>query len=588
MDLTVLKSMAPQPPKTSLEAYLVELDKLKQHEEVDPKHLKELTVEIASDKILKYAIVVDKNTNIIIDGEHRYNVLKNLGCKMIPVVYIDYNSPKIEVQSWRIDYNLEKKAVIEAGLSHIKLPPKTSKHMIRNSDKLTHISTVEKKLDVPLEILKNNLELVEMENVKTAMLVDFKDTLPYYTKFLAEEMVDTPIILEKETNVLLNGYEAYHALELLSVEKAPALKVDINSVEIKSPENRKIDKETIIQAGVKGPKLPWKSFKMIIEPIKINMPLTGLSSPKKAERKGLRVYSNPLELLIEGWPTPLVKLNSLSTENRSVWAKLEFYNPFSNSVKDRIGWYMLKDALEKGLVKEALYEATSTNTGIALASIANIYGLKARLYIPKKVQKTSDTYLKILGAEVVRLPVELTVQAIRQIDSEAKTQKATHLNQFENDANLKVHLKYTAKEIDEQLKSIDLKPTCIIGSLGTSGHMSAISIYFKNKYKDKVKIIGVQPAEGETIPGIRRIETGMKWIHWTSYDKIVDVKQKEALQAAVSIARREGLLIGISAGAVIHAFNKMAEEKGVYVLIIPDSGYKYIEQFERYLETTEQ
>ncbi|MEM3549902.1 MAG: pyridoxal-phosphate dependent enzyme [Candidatus Bathyarchaeia archaeon] len=581
--------MAPQlPPKTSLEAYFVELDQLKQHEEADPKHLNELTVEIASDKILKYAIVVDKNTNIIIDGEHRYNALKNLGCTMIPVVYIDYNSPKIEVQSWRPDYNLNKKAVIEAGLSNRKLPPKTSKHVIRNSEKLTHISKVEKKVDVPLEILKSNIELAEMKNVKTAMDIDFKETLPYYKKFLAEETVDTPIILEKKTNVLLDGYEAYNALELLSVEKAPALKVDVNSIEIKSLENRVIDKETVIEAGINGPKLPWKSFKIITEPIKINVPLNGLSSPKRAERKGLRVYTNPIELLIEDWPTPMLKLNSLSTESRSVWAKLEFYNPFSNSVKDRIGWYMLHEALEKGLVKEALYEATSTNTGIALTSIANIYGLKTRLYIPKKVQKSSDTYLKILGAEVVRLPVELTVQAISQIDSEAKAQEATHLNQFENDANLKVHLKYTAKEIDEQLKSISLKPTCIIGSLGTSGHMSAISIYFKNKYKDKVSIIGVQPAKGEIIPGIRRIETGMKWIQWAHYDKIVDVKQKEALQAAVSIARKEGLLIGISAGAVIHAFNKIAEEKGVYILVIPDSGYKYIEQFERYLETAEQ
>ena len=138
------------------EAQLVELDRLKQHEEVDPTHLKELKEEIKSDKILKLAIVVDKNTNVILDGEHRFNALKELGCKSIPVVYVDYNSPNIEVQSWRSNSNpkLTKKVVTEAGLSGRKLPPKTSKHMVRIGDTLLHISALEKRVDVPLEELR--------------------------------------------------------------------------------------------------------------------------------------------------------------------------------------------------------------------------------------------------------------------------------------------------------------------------------------------------------------------------------------------------------------------------------------------------
>ena len=87
--------------KKLLNARLVELNKLRQHEEVDPTHLKELKEEIRSDKILKFAIVVDKNTNVILDGEHRFNALKELGCRRIPIVYVDYNSPDIEVQTWR-------------------------------------------------------------------------------------------------------------------------------------------------------------------------------------------------------------------------------------------------------------------------------------------------------------------------------------------------------------------------------------------------------------------------------------------------------------------------------------------------------
>jgi cysteine synthase/O-phosphoserine sulfhydrylase/cystathionine beta-synthase len=291
-----------------------------------------------------------------------------------------------------------------------------------------------------------------------------------------------------------------------------------------------------------------------------------------------------LALLYEGWPTPLVRLNSLSTEKRSVWAKLEGYNPFSNSVKDRIGWAMINEAKEKGELKEVIYEATSTNTGIALTSIANMLGIKTKLFIPKYVQKVSDIYLKVLGAEVIRLPVGLTVEAISQVDAEAKAHRGTHLNQFENDANFKIHLKTTAKEIDEQLKSVGLKPTCIIGGLGTSGHMSAISYYFKTKYGDDVKIIGVQPASNDVIPGIRRIETGMKWFHKVCFDEIVDVKQDEAIKGSMSIARKEGILIGLSAGAVVHAFHKIAEEEGVYVLLFPDTGYKYAEQFEKYFE----
>jgi cysteine synthase/O-phosphoserine sulfhydrylase/cystathionine beta-synthase len=247
---------------------------------------------------------------------------------------------------------------------------------------------------------------------------------------------------------------------------------------------------------------------------------------------------------------------------------------------------MIKEAMEKGQLKTVLYEATSTNTGIALASIANILGFRTRLYIPKTIQKASDTYLEVLGAEVVRLPVGLTVEAISQVEREAEADKAAHLNQFENDANFKVHLKYTAREIDMQLNSLGLKPTCIIGGLGTSGHMSAISYYFKTKYGDSVKIVGVQPAQNEVIPGIRRVETGMKWFHHAHFDEIVDVKQSEAIKGAIKIARKEGLLIGLSSGAVVHVFQKIAGEKGVYVLVFPDSGYKYAEQFEKYLAST--
>lgn len=296
----------------------------------------------------------------------------------------------------------------------------------------------------------------------------------------------------------------------------------------------------------------------------------------------LKVYEDMVELLVRNWPTPLVKSKFLSTSDKSAWVKLEAFNPFSNSIKDRVGWYMVKEAGHELLRLGKMYEATSTNTGIALASMAAIMGLKARLYVPQSIQRVTDIYLKVLGAEVHRVPTSLTVEAISKVEQEAVRDGAVHLNQFENDANFKVHLRYTAKELDLQLKHKKIRPKAIIAGMGTSGHLSAIAFYFKNRYPE-TEIIAVQPAPDNIIPGIRRIETGMKWIHWIKYDKTVDVTRDEAIKCAVDFARNEGILIGLSSGAVIAAYLKEAKNPGNYVLIFPDSGYKYFEQFSEYL-----
>jgi len=430
------------------------------------------------------------------------------------------------------------------------------------------------------------VKLVELESVKPAEYMNVKEVSLLYANMLKTGIVNHPILIERESRVILDGHDLFYSLDLLSAAKIPVIEIELSKVRVKSLQHglKPITWEKIIEAGINGPKLPPKSFRVLVEIPQINIPLKDLLPALDKNAENLKVYNSSLELLYRGWPTPLVKLNSLSNDKRSVWAKLEGFNPFSNSVKDRIGWSMLNDALERGTLGQVIYEATSTNTGIALTSIANTLGVKAKLYIPQTIQKVSDVYLEVLGAEVVRLPVGLTVEAIGQVDFQAKADNATHLNQFENDANFKVHLKYTARELDQQLQSVGLKPSCIIGGLGTSGHMSAISFYFKNRYGDDVKIVGVQPAPNEVIPGIRRVETGMKWLHWVDFDEVVDVKQVEAIEAAIGIARKEGLLIGLSAGAVVHAFNKISKDDGVYVLIFPDTGYKYAEQFENYFK----
>lgn len=136
---------------------LVELGKLKPHEGVDSAHLKELKEEIESDGILKFAIAVDKDRNIILDGHHRVAALKELVCTRIPVVFVDYSSPYIEVQSRRNPVQLTKEEIIEAGVGLKKLPPKTSRHMIRIGGVLKHISAIEKRVDIPLEKLRGNV-----------------------------------------------------------------------------------------------------------------------------------------------------------------------------------------------------------------------------------------------------------------------------------------------------------------------------------------------------------------------------------------------------------------------------------------------
>jgi len=298
----------------------------------------------------------------------------------------------------------------------------------------------------------------------------------------------------------------------------------------------------------------------------------------------LRVFEDVEDLLRFSWPTPLVKLKALSRGGVKAWAKLEGFNPFSMSVKDRVGWYMFKKAVEKGrgAAPKMLYEATSTNTGIALAAMCAQYGCRLKAFIPSTVSKAGEILLKIFGAEVVRSGKPLTADILGDVEKLAEEDGAVHLNQFENDANFEVHLRFTAKELDLQVRGRKLNLKGIIAGIGTSGHLSALSFYFKNRYGDSVKVVAVQPAEETPIQGIRRIESGMKWIHKVKVDRIVDVELAEAAKTVVEIARREGILVGLSSGAVAYAFEMLSDggelEEGDYVLVFPDHGFKYVEQ----------
>lgn len=379
--------------------------------------------------------------------------------------------------------------------------------------------------------------------------------------------------------------------ELLPLEKYIHLLGDI--IREWSTQPVHVDENSFVTDGLETYNALWALGPRFI-PVKDNwsesserISLNELDLYYELEVRNPRIYDNVVELVSKDIPTPMVKLKSLTTGNVAVWAKLEWYHPFSLSIKDRVAWYMLTSAMERGFIKgNILYEPTSTNTGLGLVGLANYYNLKTRVYLPSTTQKCIDYLFAAMGAEVVRKNTPITTAMIDSVILDAAKNGAVVLNQFENDLNFIVHLKYTAKEVDYQLASRGRRPKAVIGGLGTSGHLSALSFYFKNKYRD-VKVYGVQPRPGSLIPGIRRVETGMKWVHLVKIDRVIDVSLEEAFEAVLYVARRDGILIGLSAGAVLHATKTLIENgeiDGDIVVVVPDHGTKYVELMEHLLE----
>ncbi len=287
--------------------------------------------------------------------------------------------------------------------------------------------------------------------------------------------------------------------------------------------------------------------------------------------RGGRVYGSALEMLRGDWPTPLVRSSALSGGD-PVYLKLEYLNPFSLSVKDRAAWYMLERALGDGLRLDTLCEASSGNTGIALAALAAVHGLAACIVVPSGVRREVISYLEALGAEVLESDKPLTVEALEEVEEVARRRGGVHLNQFYNDANFAVHVRYTGRELDYQLRSIGLRPSTLVAGVGTSGHLGGTAFYLKNRYPG-LKVVAVQPAPGDKIPGLRRMETGMKWLRYAEPDVVVDVGLEEAMEAVKLIARRDGILVSPSAGAAAAAY--LREGSGPAVVVVPDTGFKY-------------
>ncbi len=305
----------------------------------------------------------------------------------------------------------------------------------------------------------------------------------------------------------------------------------------------------------------------------------GLYSIFEQERNGMKIATSLEELFLANIPTPLYKLEEIA--GTPVWAKLEWFNPLSSSIKDRPALFMFTKYIEEYGIPEKLYESTSSNTGIALAALAAAYRVRARLYIPSLAGLASETVMKLLGAEVRRMQ-GATVDYLDKVLEEAKKDQATVLNQFDNDINFASHIWTTAKEIELQTKEAGIRRPLIIAAAGTSGHSAAISLYIKNRMPGSRSTV-VEPEPGEYIPGIRRLETGSKWATIAEYDLTLEARQEEAAKAVAEIARSTGLLVGLSSGAVYSKIQQALQHANqnnwnidAVIAVFPDNIYKYI------------
>lgn len=277
--------------------------------------------------------------------------------------------------------------------------------------------------------------------------------------------------------------------------------------------------------------------------------------------------------------TPLVSISSIIQQpGVKVFGKLEGQNP-GGSVKDRAAYGMIKGALDRGEWQPGmrLVEATSGNTGIALAMIARIFDIPITLVMPENSTAERIQTMEAYGAEVVLTPAEKTIEYSREYASQLAEQgEYLMLNQFANPDNWGMHYKTTGPEIWEATQG---KVTHFVSSMGTTGTIMGTSRYLKEQ-NEAVQIVGVQPTEGSSIPGIRRWSPEFLPEIYEPHrvDQIIDVSQDEAQQTMKRLAIEEAIFGGMSSGGAVAAAAKLAATltEGVIVCIICDRGDRYL------------
>jgi S-sulfo-L-cysteine synthase (O-acetyl-L-serine-dependent) len=277
--------------------------------------------------------------------------------------------------------------------------------------------------------------------------------------------------------------------------------------------------------------------------------------------------------------TPLVELNNIIQKPKvRLFAKLEGHNP-GGSVKDRAAYGMIKGAIQRGELKPGmkLIEATSGNTGIALAMIARLNNLEIELVMPENSTRERILTMEAFGAKVILTSAEGSMEeAIDYAHDKVAKGGYLMLNQFANPDNYMAHYHSTGPEIWRDTQG---QITHFVSAMGTTGTIMGVSRYLKEQ-NDTVQIVGVQPIEGSKIPGIRRwpIEYLPKIFEKERVDQIIDISQEEATQMARTLSRKEGVFAGMSSGGSVAAAVQLAQnlEEAIIVCIICDRGDRYL------------
>jgi cysteine synthase B len=277
--------------------------------------------------------------------------------------------------------------------------------------------------------------------------------------------------------------------------------------------------------------------------------------------------------------TPLVEASHI-IQNKKVklLLKLEGDNP-GGSVKDRAAFSMISEALKRGDISQGgtLVEATSGNTGIALAFIAKLLGLNMVLVMPENSTEERVKTMRAYGAEVILTPADIGIEGSRDVAFQLRDEKGYFLlNQFENDDNWKAHYKTTGPEI---WKDTQGEVTHFVSAMGTTGTIMGVSTYLKEKNKN-ITIVGAQPEDDAKIPGIRKWspEYVPKFFDRSKVDIVIEVTEEEAKTMTQRLAKEEGIFAGMSSGGAVFTALKLAEtlESGVIVAIICDRGDRYL------------
>ncbi len=302
-----------------------------------------------------------------------------------------------------------------------------------------------------------------------------------------------------------------------------------------------------------------------------------------------KIYASATELIGH---TPLLEIKNFAAEagieDVTLLAKVEFFNP-AGSVKDRVALAMIEDAEKKGILKPgaAIIEPTSGNTGIGLASVAAARGYRTVLTLPETMSVERRTLLGAYGAELVLTDGEKGMQGAieRAVELQKEIPGSVILGQFDNPANPAAHAASTGPEIWEDTEGrVDL----FVAGVGTGGTVTGIGVYLKSR-KPGVQVIAVEPADSPVLSGGQPGAHGLQGIgagfvpsilNTQVYDEVIGVTVEDAYAMGRLLARREGILVGITSGAALDAAVRLArrpENRGkTIVVLLPDSGDRYL------------